>query len=267
MLIPGHSKIFYLNSKNRLGGTHENMSYKLDFRDLEPDHVMVLSANIPKSFYMIQDGYNTLTLSENGSEATITMPIGNYSRKSFKNVMQSHLNSESPNNWTYSILIPESTAPDDGKYTINVSGNGGVQPILIFTDNNIPELFGFESNSSNQFINNSLKSTNVIKMQREDTIQIQSDIVSEHSIGVLQEINCTNSVDFDNITFQNSGSVFYAKRLNNRNSNVFNFRITNENGQLLSLNGNNWTCTILLFKADDSNQTTKQFLRYNLLKN
>lgn len=262
-----HSKLFYLNSKTRTSGTHEDFHYSLDFRDLEPDHVMMLSANIPKSFYMVQEGYNTFTISEWGVEVTVTLPEGNYSRKSFKNVMQTQLNAASPNLWIYVISIPEGNAPDDGKYTISVSGNASEeQPLFIFSDNNMSELFGFEENTTYQFSGDVLKSENVIKMQREDTIQIQSDLVAEHSVGVLQEINCTNSADFDNITFQNMSGLYYAKKLNNRNSNIFNFKITNENGQLMSLNGNNWTCTILVFKADDANAMTKQFLKYQLSK-
>ena len=79
-------QIFYINSNNRSSGTNENFSYILDIdRNFNYDRVLLLDATIPKSFYNVQTGFNTFTISEDNITRSITLPIGNYNRNSFAN--------------------------------------------------------------------------------------------------------------------------------------------------------------------------------------
>ena len=73
------------------------------------------------------------------------------------------------------------------EYTWTVSNNSGVQPRFIFTDY-LYEQFGFEPNSSYVFTANTLTSINVVKFQLEDSVFIHSDIATNGSDNVLQEI-------------------------------------------------------------------------------
>src|SRR3954470_22945414 len=117
-------RLFYVDSHQRISGTHSNFTYQLDYKNEDYDYCVVLQATIPKSYYLIQSGQNTFTLQEGGSAATITVPIGNYSRSSFQSQLQSLLNSLSPNHWTYAISIPNTLITGDtGLYTYTVTGN------------------------------------------------------------------------------------------------------------------------------------------------
>ena len=54
-------RIYYINSRNRISGTNSNFTYKIDINNIEPDRIAVLQANIPKSYYLIQDNANSFT--------------------------------------------------------------------------------------------------------------------------------------------------------------------------------------------------------------
>ena len=55
------------------------------------DSICVPQISIPISYYLIQDGYNTFTLIENGSSYLVTIPVGNYNLNSFCEVVSSLL--------------------------------------------------------------------------------------------------------------------------------------------------------------------------------
>lgn len=259
-------KIIYLNSRSRTSGTHSDMAYAIDLKQLSSvDHVVVLQANIPKSYYMVQSGYNTFTLSENGTAVTVQIPIGNYNRSNFKTTLQGIINSMSPNNWTYTVSVPVSSGADTGKYTFSVSGNSSIQPQFIFSQtNNVYELMGFDIGSTNAFTADTLPSSNVIKLQKEDTVYICSDICGNHTGSILQEIYTVESADFDNIVFVNYNSDMYSKQISHAGSNTYRFWLTNEDGMILDLNGQNWTMTLGIYKRDDYNDLSREVLKRQL---
>ena len=94
-----------MDSHERVSGTHSDFSFVLEFQD-DYDHAVVLQVNIPKSYYIVQNGLNTFILQEGLSSVVITLPYGNYSRLSFRTQLQSSLNAHSPNGWTYVVSIP-----------------------------------------------------------------------------------------------------------------------------------------------------------------
>ena len=73
-IMASAQRIYYINTLNKLEGANENFSYTLGI----PEHqlynrVVVLSASVPNSFYLIQDDFNTFILSENGTDTVITI--------------------------------------------------------------------------------------------------------------------------------------------------------------------------------------------------
>lgn len=263
-----HQKLFYINSKNAISGSHEDFYHLIDLKDHhECDKVAVLQASIPKSFYLIQNGYNTFTLRELGVDYTVTLTPGNYNRKSLKITLQTILNDTSFNNWTYNISIPTSNEVDTGKLTFSVSNNSSNQPSFIFpTTGNIYEVLGFEAGSTNNFINDNLISQNVIKLQKEDTIYIHSDIAGGSTSTLLQDIHA-EAIDFDHIVFRNTIPELYNKPINTTYNNIYRFYLTNENDELLNLNGLNWSMTLLVFKKDSFIEDLKQHIKIMKLKN
>lgn len=254
-------EIFYINSRDRLGGTNENFSYKLDIdKNKEYDKVVVLQASIPKSYYIVQENSNFI-LSEDGIEIIITIPIGNYNRNSFKNVVQSLLNTNSPNDFIYSITYENiSITQDTGKYYFTVSNNSGIQPILIFS-NKLFQQFGFDEDSQNQFSSDQLVSTNSINLDSESNIFIRSDICQNiNSNNVLQEIYSSGNKSFSNILFINYNIDAYSKPFIPK-SNIYNFYLTDEDNNLLFLNGQNVNLTIMIYKYNNTDALIRRIIK------
>jgi hypothetical protein len=140
----------YVDSRKRTGGTDSNFTYTMNFPpDIIYDRVTVVDLLCPKSYYLIQEGYNTFQLQEGNVTVTIQVPIGCYLLNAFKSQISSLLTSNSPNEWIYTLTYPASTGADTGMWTYTVSGNFS-QPSLIF-NNQLFEPFGFLSGSTNLF--------------------------------------------------------------------------------------------------------------------
>jgi len=256
-----NKRIYYINSHNRINGTHSDFLHKVDIPPGESyDRVCVLSAIIPKSYYLIQQNFNTFTLRENGVNATVTIPVGNYTAITFKTTLQTALNTATMNGWVYTVTFNQ----QNGKYTYTVAGNGGNQPTFI-TTTNVYEQLGFDSNSVVNFVGNTVTSTNVIKMQVEDAIFIHSDMSCSEESSVLQEIFTAGSADFSSIKYECLDFIGYSKVLSSDKNNVYRFTITNEDGRILDLNGLNVNITLCVYKKDDINQQIRNYLKFKLL--
>jgi hypothetical protein len=244
-------RIYYINSANRLSGTDSDFSYKIDINPHDGfDSVCVLQCSIPKSFYLVSSGSNTFTLQEGASNVTVTLAIGNYVRSSFKNVLQSALNSTSPHSWVYTVSFPASTTADTGLWTISVTGNAGVQPSLIFTTNLYRQM-GFTENSTNTFVSNSITSVYPAALINEDTLYLHSNICSNGQDSVLQEVFTGSNSSFSNITFLCPSIEGYSKQLVTNSSSVFHFTLADEDGTSINLNGQNLLITLLLYKKNE----------------
>lgn len=244
-------KIIYVNSAQRDAGTDEDFSITLDIPLNTYDRVVLLQAAIPKSYYVVQAGSNTFTLNESTSHVTITVPPGNYTRRSLQTVLTQLLTTNSPHSWTYTIDYPNTTSEaDTGKYAYSVSGNTS-QPSFTFTTFMYEQL-GFNSNSTNAFIANTLSSSNVIKLIPEDTLFIRSNICDNNGDNVLQEILTAGVSAFGIVEFFNHIPGSYAKKLTTNTNNYFHFYLTDENANILNLNGLNMVFSLLLYDSSKS---------------
>lgn len=260
--------IFVINSNNRTTGSHSNFSYKLDLpRDNDYNKVVLLQALIPKSYYVIQDGRNTFTLKEDSSTATVTLTPGNYNRKAFQSHLTLLLNAASPNGYTYSISYPDiNTSAETGKLTYNVSGNSGIQPEFIFTTY-LYEQLGFDSNSTNVFSSDSLTSTNVINLQKENSVYVRSNICDNKGENdILQTIFGSNDQSFSYINYECQLFEAYSKPLVSKDNNVFDFTLTDENGNVLDTNGVNVILVVCCYRENRMYKLVSGFLKYQLLK-
>jgi hypothetical protein len=238
-------RTFYLNSRNRTSGTNSSFYVKIEIPPHEKfTHVCLLGATIPKSYYLIQAGYNTFVLRENGVDTVVTIPAGNYNLSSFRTQIPLMLTASSPHGWAYTCTYPPAGVAQTGKLTFTVAGNAGLQPSFVFT-NNVNEQFGFDENTTATFAANTLTSTNVVKFQLEDSLFIHTDLVRDGADDVLQSIFVA-SPDFSSITYQCPEYETGVKLLTTAVSQVFRFALTNEDGRLIDLNGQNWQMTIMV---------------------
>jgi len=248
MLTSGSKQVYYINSGNRISGSDSDFTYRIDFpRNTEYTHVVLLDISIPKSFYLVQDGYNTFTLDEDGKTATITLTSGNYSLRSLQATLTTLLNTGSPNGWTYAVSYPNADTVERGKMTFTVSGNSGVQPSFILTTN-LHHILGFSSNTTNTFVGDTLTSTNVINLQKETTLYLHSNLCMSYDNDILSSIYANDDADFSNITVQNMNAELTAKPLKHTKGDVYYFKLINHDGEVVELNGQSMLFTIACFQ-------------------
>ena len=266
----GKKFIYYVNSAKRLNASdsNSNFSYKfLNLQDGEFDSVVVLSASIPKSFYLFQNGQNTFQLEENTTTVTITIPQGNYNRNSLATTVKNLLNTNSPNGWTYNITYPNiNTTVDEGYYYFTVTGNSS-QPSLIFGSYCYEQL-GFNINSTNTFVGGSLNSVNVCNLSVETTLFIHSNVSQNYnSDNTLQEIYSNGEPSFSYLNFINPCPHEYSKPFENNSSQIFNFTLTDEYGNIINTNGVNINFTIMFYKKNVLDDMLKGYIKMKVLEN
>jgi len=265
MSLISDKQIFYIDSNDRSSGTNGNFTYQLDILG-KFDFAVVLQMSIPKSYYLVQNGRNIFILDEDGTQATITIPIGNYGRSSFKAQLQTSLNDASPNGFSYTVSIPNSSiTADTGKYTFSVTGNAGVQPQFIIGEFMYEQL-GFQSNTTYTFVTSTLESVNVVKFQLEDTVYVNSDLIANKEDNVLQEVFALDSQDYGNILWVCPDLEAFSKPITNANNSVYTFWITDEDGVSLDLNGQNVVFTLMLYKKENVYSLLRNIFKMVLLR-
>lgn len=258
-------KTFYIDSNNRNTGTTSDFTVSLNINQSDEfTHACIIQCLIPKSYYLIQAGSNTFQLKEGVSTVTITVPIGNYSRRSFQSIVSGLLNTSSPNLWVYTISYPNTTVSGDtGKFTYSVSGNSS-QPQFILGSAVIYEQLGFPPSTTQTFVGNTLTSINVIKMQREDALYLHSDIVqNKEGDNVLQAMFASaDSPTFSNIVYRVIDIEANSKQMVTSKGNVYRFFLTNESGIPMDLNGLNITFSLMLYKQNNLSALLKGAIKY-----
>ncbi len=241
----------YINSRERISGSDENFTYNIQFPEGHDfTHVVVLNVLIPKSYYLIQTGgvENIFTLDENGVSVDIAVPIGSYLLNAFKTTIGALLTAASPNSLTYTLTYPALSGADTGKWTYT-QNNVAIQSTIICNEH-LFEPLGFLSGSTNAFTGTTLVSTCVIKLQSEDRLLIHSNICNNGKDDILISINSTTSINYSSIAWDNPAPEYYAHLLTSKNNNTYSFTLTDENGELIQLNGLNMNLTLLFYKKD-----------------
>lgn len=247
-----HSKLFIVNSTDRASGTNSDFRYNLNILSTDRfDRCVVLRGCFPKSYYTI--GANeSFILDENGPQATIPIPRGSYNFISFKTILISALNTASPNGWTYNVTYPNTaTQPDTGKFTYTVTGNGGVQPRFIF-NGTLFEQMGFDDGSTDTFAGDTLESINVITMQKEVSLLLNSDIVANTTgDSLLQDIySAAGNSNYSYIVHNMFDLEAESRPMNpNALSTIYRFNLTDEDGNAIDTNGINMVFTLLCYRT------------------
>jgi hypothetical protein len=273
------SKIFYVGSNDqyRVSGTESDFVYQLDVDTTRYNKVVVLQASIPVSYYLVETG-DLFYISENGSADTpVSITPGNYNVNSFIAVLTTALNAASPNGWTYSMSIPNSsTAAQTGKFTYNISGSGITSAYLKMTTSVIYQQLGFDVNTTNNFTvasatSASLVSQNCVNFVPITSLYILSDIIQgDHTNdwGILQDIYGSNAAPFSNIVYICSDYRAFAKNLTRGAGNSFRFTITDANsGATINTNGLPVYLSIMIYREEDIFDLLKQWFRYMVLEN
>lgn len=260
--IENQQKII-VDSSQRASGSNSNFEIILPLDTTkEYDSICLLQASIPKSYYLIPDGYNTFTLQEGAQTATVTITPGNYNISSFMTVLSASMISASPLGATYAISYPNvNSAADTGKITITT--NNAVATSIIFGDSyGLNIQMGFERNSTNTFTAQSLTSANVVNLQPNKVLYICCDAIADKSNNVIQEIFNTYTPTMSAITFQTTDIAAWTKDYTAKNTNKFNFYVLNEYNQIIDFNGLSWVCTLLFYKRSRIMKKMETYIKY-----
>ena len=121
---------------------------------------------------------------------------------------------------------------------------------------------GFNRASTNIFSNSILPSQNVISLQAKDTIFIKSNIVASSTKAVLQEIYTTANPDFSLIIFNQNDVELNSKELLYKDNN-YTFSITDEDYNILNLNGQDVIFSICCYEHNNSLELLKNDILIN----
>lgn len=257
-------QIIYVSSLNRTSGISNDFLYSFTIDQNAPyDHIGVLAASIPKSYYLIDDYNDTFTLSESGVQVVISIPHGNYTLTAWKNILANRITIGSPHGWIYSVSSSLNNSVNTGYLTFTVTGNGGIQPIFIFGEALYVQM-GFDQ-SIYHFVANSLTSINVINLQLINALLIHCDLCDNRSDSVLQDIY-SNTADYSYITYQSTELLSYAKPLTIKNNWVCRFYLTDNENNPINLNGLEWNMTVIFFKKNDIFNMIKNFIKLSILQ-
>ena len=239
------NRIYYINSENRVSGTASDFQYALDIPEGEKiDTCCVLALTIPKSFYLIRAGVNTVTLLANGTSFIITMPPGNYTANNFITVFTNLLNALAIG--TFQMSVSSIT----GKYTYNYTGNATGIAFQFIKPSLLGRQMGFDEVSFNHFADNTLVSANVLDFVGTNTLFLHSDMV-EDSSSVLQELYSPNTVPFGAMVYNCQFPAMYSKKMQSKASSLFTFSLTDEHNLPVDLNGLDICITLLLYRKED----------------
>ena len=268
MAYRGSKQLVIIDSSRRQSGTSAN--FTIDIKTVHPrfNSVAVFNFSCPKSWYSVPEGYNTFELQEDIFSAIITVPVGNYSRRSFASTIQTLLNSESPKGATYTVgydTNPETV--DTGKLTFTVSDNLGLQPSIIMPDSlHLPSCFGFDRSSVNTFENDTLESTNIVNYQPISHLLLKSSLVKDGEEGVLQELIVNDDPYGGHITFQNTDLHMTSKTFTHEANHIYSFSLTTLEDEQIDLNGQDVTFSLIFYEQDDINEVQRKALAIQTIK-
>ena len=252
--------IAIIDSALRLNGTSSSFQYKIDLPNNNTyDRVLLLTAVIPKSYYLVSNGNNTFQIQEATQLRLVTIPIGNYTLSTFLTAIALAMSS-GISAYTYTVVNSSLT----NKLTFTVTGYGGFIPLLIFTTN-LFECFGFSKNSTNTFIQSAsctLTSTAMINLNPYEVLYIRSDMTANSFGTILDIVPMCLSPNYAFVSYQNTSEHTMRELVGNRNT-IFTFSITDNLNRVVDLNGKDITLTLCLHH--DTQELTSDILRESLL--
>lgn len=245
--------LHYVFSNNADSGTISNFKYTINLPS-KHNRVSLVQCSIPKSFYIINDGYNTFSI--NSTQYTVTE--GNYSVSTFTTAINTLISAFG------SIALNEKT----GKFVIT---SATASTLTIPEHSDLAPLFGFSDNVVKSFSDGSLTSDYVVNFGGVNEIYLTSSIVKDFSAGIFDDIlhiiYPSQNVSFQTIQYVNPCVKDTGKDIAYGNSREIDiilkipitFQLLDQDGVEIDLNGSNWSCVILTWEETE-------LKTYNMLK-
>jgi len=262
---------YNITSKNRIEGSTHNFIIKLNI----PTDILnkltsccISDVSIPKSFYQIEQGFNTFNLYENNELIIITLQPGNYTKNQLFTYLNNNMSNLSLNNVKYNIT-DEQSLYDTGKIKI-IADKPLITKKLLFSRNDIYQFLGFNTNIEYTFTNEII-SPNIINLNSEDVLLLHSNICSNNNNDLLggSDVLCsiyTSGQKNYSYIIKSFDLIYNMKPF--INNNYFKFYLTNENNQIIDLNGIDINFVLNLFTFIPNSKIYNkidQIINYSLL--
>jgi len=202
-------------------------------------HLSILNASIPYSFFNVDYFNNLLVYSVGGADITINIPEGNYNVNTLRTYLLSVMTGFTI---TYNSL--------NNSFTFTHSTNE-----FIFKETSTCfEILGLDENVEHTSFGRVLISTNSINLFTIRNIYIQSGNLMNDNINNSTPYNSTILASIPVSSGQNSIINYYnfnniKTRINEgilRNISNLHISLTDQDGDILDLNGVHWSMTLLL---------------------
>lgn len=258
--LSSYPRIVTFSSEDITSGSNSIFqSAPIDLGVNDFDTIVLIDANIPKSFYNMPTGYNTFILREGIVNTTIILSVGSYNVNTLAIALKTALNTGSPNVWTYNVTYNSLTF----HYDFSVTGNTS-QPSIIMSGGFASPFrqLGFEDNSTNVFVTNKLSSSNALNLALVLTAYITSNIVQSTNNGILQQF--LNIGSFPPMSVVNFVQIDYdvnAKRFDIGARNSWQFRLVDDLFLPIDTNGLPWSFTLAFFKRTVTHEIHQNELR------
>lgn len=239
-------KIFSVNSRDRESGTPQQFRYRFripsGFEEFRSKHVSVLNLNIPKSFYLIDTSNQTIHVVDNTTGAPgydFNIPIGYYSANELASILQTDL--------TANVNVDN--------YTVQYVARTG---LFEFTNTTGPVAFAFndlavslqkilgldEDNASSGLV---LESVRVATMQRTNRIIVKSNMVLNADDTYLCEAYPASVGSGSVYQYQAQDPKLETVMARDFRSDIFEFTLEDDQGNLIPMNGIDWNMTLVLY--------------------
>lgn len=208
--------------------------------DILYNHIDIVNAQIPVSFYNINYNSNILKYSmNNGTVKTLTITRGNY--LNITSLIQTLRSEFLLAGYTFTITFNSVT----GKLLFSSNQNFS----FFSVGSTILETIGFDSVSNYSSTNNILYSDHPcsligIKKLKVSSIALQTNAVSSGGGGDLLGIIPVDKPPYSLITYQNTGSR--KALLKNRVIDSIDIKITDENNGYVNFNNVEWSLTLAI---------------------
>lgn len=237
--------LLIVNSKDRISGTSTNFNYQIKYYGKEEvDTFRIGKITIPYSFYNLQQQF--FIFKYNGTNFDIELPAGNYSAQSLATFLQTTLSAETSaaisvtysvttNKFIVSVVNPNNFQfefEDPIPYNYSLQKALGFPNLTTVTDNYISPNCANLNASDNLYIYSqalSFYTPSIFQTQRDQIIQLVPILVNP----------------FNFIFYENQQQVNFQTDF--QTISTFDIKLVDDYGQVVDLNGLDWTFEIQLF--------------------
>jgi hypothetical protein len=227
---------------------------------------------LPYTFYNVQETNQNFQIVVNGVTHDVSLDVGSYHAIQLRNLLNSKLSAHN-----VTVVFTETSS----KFTFTMANPSGSNA-LVFGDSSAYKLLGFEKNSTNAFIGDTLTSSKAVSMLFADAVYLHCDLLNTnvdkragsktvfHLSTAFAKIPI-NTSPFNNIIFQNVNDDYMLNIADKRVTELHIWMTTAEHGVITLNDDFSFTLKVEVYEDDErtlvhQNSGLGELLRLMLLQ-